>query len=322
MEKILSNEHQSMSQELNLETLNSKNIIIDVKNNKNIIPINTFDINTIIKNPSIAIIGKRGSGKSWIIRHLLYQMHLSGNIDECCIFAPTEKIYGFYSNFTEQVHHKYDSKIIEEILAIQTDRIKNKIKKQVTVVFDDCFGINKLFATDKLLRELLFNARHYEITYILSMQYPLKLCPELRSNFDYVFLMTDDICSNQKIMYDYYAGMFPTVDTFSQVYTQLTENYGSMLICNRGVKSNLFEKIFYFEANDIKDNFLIPAIEYFLDCDETLDDRKMNLLLKIANCNNEMVNFVSSNTITNDKYVEIFNKITMCNDMIVSLLKR
>ena len=72
--------------------------------------------------------------------------------------------------------------------------------------------------------ELLFNGRHYQLMYMLTMQFPLGITPELRCNFDYIFLLADDNTSNIKRMYEHYAGMFPDFNSFKQVFTQLTKN--------------------------------------------------------------------------------------------------
>jgi hypothetical protein len=123
---------------------------------------------------------------------------------------------------------------------------------------DDCLGQKGSWVRDKPIQELLYNGRHYKIMYILTMQFPLGITPELRSNFDYIFLLAEDYISNQKRIYDHYAGMFPSFDSFRQVFMQLTQDYGSMVIVNRGVKNSLFDKIFYYKApnlseiNDIK----------------------------------------------------------------------
>ena len=98
--------------------------------------------------------------------------------------------------------------------------------------------------------ELLFNGRHYHITYILTMQQPLGIQPELRNNFDYIFLLADDFTSNIKRMFDHYAGMFPDFNSFKQTYTQLTENNGAMVVVNRGARANFTEKVFWYRAKE------------------------------------------------------------------------
>ena len=50
---------------------------------------------------------------------------------------------------------------------------------------------------DEKIMEILMNGRHYELTYILTMQTPLGITPDLRLNFDYVFLLKEDSTINK-----------------------------------------------------------------------------------------------------------------------------
>jgi hypothetical protein len=45
--------------------------------------------------------------------------------------------------------------------------------------------------------------------------------------------------------------MFPDFNSFRQVFRQLTEDFGAMVIKNRGSRTNLFDKIAFFKAPDL-----------------------------------------------------------------------
>ena len=85
------------------------------------------------------------------------------------------------------------------------------------------------------------------------MQHPLGISPELRCNFDYIFLLAEDFISNMKKIYDHYAGMFPNFESFKQVFSSLTEDFGSMVISNRGARKTFLEKVFWYKAPEIKE---------------------------------------------------------------------
>ena len=82
------------------------------------------------------------------------------------------------------------------------------------------------------------------------MQFPLGIRPELRCNFDYIFLLAEDFYSNQKRLYDHYAGMFPSFDIFRQIFLQLTNDFGCMVIVNRGARGDILEKVFHYKADN------------------------------------------------------------------------
>lgn len=244
------------------ETNNNKDIDIDFGNGKtDKLPIKIFSFDKIAADPTIVMIAKRGSGKSWVVRALLYYFR---KIPVGLIIAPTDKMSCFYGKFypDSYIHYEYKSEIITRVLCRQGIIIdKSKVKKvdpRCIVVMDDCLGQRGSWVKDQPIQELLFNGRHYKIIYILTMQFPLGITPELRSNFDYIFLMNDDFTSNVKRMYDHYAGMFPTFDSFRQIFGQLTDNYGAMVIANRreqkkdGSRSSLFDKIFWYKAPNLE----------------------------------------------------------------------
>ena len=65
-------------------------------NNGSKLPINEFKLDMMCKNPSIVMIAKRGSGKSYVCRSILY--HFS-DIPAGEIIAPTDRMNCFYGDF-------------------------------------------------------------------------------------------------------------------------------------------------------------------------------------------------------------------------------
>ncbi|AYV77429.1 MAG: packaging ATPase [Dasosvirus sp.] len=232
---------------------------MDYENNDKI-PIREFKLEDMVDNPSIIMIAKRGSGKSWVTKAIMYNQ---SDVPVGLVISPTEKDNPFFVDFfpDSYIYYKYDSKIIKKLLLRQKLILKKaREKKQegkyldprLMVVMDDCLASKGTWAKDPLVAELLFNGRHRYITYILTMQYPLGIAPELRSNFDYVFLLSEDYVSNLKRIYEHYAGMFPDFNSFRQVFKNLTEDFGAMVIKNRGSRTKLDDKIAFYKAPNLK----------------------------------------------------------------------
>lgn len=223
------------------------------------LPIEHFSLNMFEDHPSIVMIAKRGSGKSWVIRAIMEHF---ADIPVGLIISKTDRMNSFYGNFFPDayIHYEYKSDIIDRVLMrqkliIDKKNAKNKIGKNIDsrcyVVMDDCLADKGKWSKDIGIQEILFNGRHYHIMYILAMQYPLGIGPQLRGNIDYVFLLADDKITNLKKMHDHYAGMFPTFESFRQIFGQLTTDYGAMVIVDRGKRDSLFEKIFWYKAPDL-----------------------------------------------------------------------
>ena len=211
-----------------------------------------FDMKTISfkpnenKGPVIVLIGKRDTGKSFLVRDLLYYQQ---DIPIGTVISGTEEGNGFYGSMVPKlfIHKEYNSSIIENVLKRQRNVLK-KIKKEVEtykrttidprtfVILDDCL-YDSSWARDKLMRLLFMNGRHWKIMLVITMQYPLGIPPTLRTNIDYVFILRENYIANRKRIYENYAGMFPTFEAFCQVMDQCTENY-ECLVINNTTKSN------------------------------------------------------------------------------------
>jgi len=123
-----------------------------------------------------------------------------------------------------------------------------KVDRSAILIMDDCLSQKDKWAKDQNIKEVLMNGRHYGLTYILTMQTPLGITPELRLNFDYIFLLKEDSAINKKKLYENYASMFPNLKIFESVFSGCTKDYCSMVIDNRRPTDKIQEKVFWFQA--------------------------------------------------------------------------
>ena len=223
------------------------------------------------KGPVVVLIGRRDTGKSFLVRDLLYYHQ---DIPIGTVISGTEAGNGFYSSHVPKlfIHDEYNTVIIENILKRQKTVLK-QIKKDIEtykksnidprafVILDDCLFDDR-WTRDKMMRLLFMNGRHWKIMLIITMQYPLGIPPTLRTNIDYVFILREPYIANRKRIYENYAGMFPTFESFCQVMDQCTENF-ECLVINNNVKSNkLHEQIFWYKAESHKD-FKLGSREFW-----------------------------------------------------------
>jgi len=224
------------------------------------LPIKKFDISTMADHCTVAAIAKRRTGKSFLIKEIMYQKrHISAAI----AISKTEKLNSFYSDFipSSYIYSDYSSDILTRVYDRQSkmcednkNRIKNNIKPKddaLMLIMDDCMSSKGTWLKDPNILELFFNGRHHHLSFILTMQYAVGIPPELRSNFDYIFLLAEDIISNRKRLYEQYAGMFPTFDIFQQVFSDITDNYGIMVINNTIHSKDITDKVFWYKAREV-----------------------------------------------------------------------
>jgi len=223
------------------------------------------------KGPVITLIGRRDTGKSFLVRDLLYYQQ---DIPIGTVISGTEEGNGFYSKMVPKlfIHNEYNTAIIENILKRQRTVLKqikremetykkSTIDSRAFVILDDCL-FDSIWTRDKMMRLLFMNGRHWKIMLIITMQYPLGIPPVLRTNIDYVFILREPYIANRKRIYDNYAGMFPTFESFCQVMDQCTENY-ECLVINNNVKSNkLQDQVFWYKADNHND-FKLGSKEFW-----------------------------------------------------------
>ena len=230
------------------------------------------------KGPVIVLIGRRDTGKSYLVRDLLFYHQ---DIPIGTVISGTEAGNGFYSEHVPKlfIHDEYNSAIVENILKRQRTVLK-QIKKEIEVyrkstidprsfvILDDCLFDNS-WTKDKMMRLLFMNGRHWKIMLVITMQYPLGIPPNLRTNIDYVFILREPYISNRKRIYENYAGMFPTFENFCQVMDQCTENFECLVINNNAKSNKLNDQIFWYKAEHQK-NFKLGSKEFW-ELSKTID---------------------------------------------------
>ena len=221
-----------------------------------------FRIDKMVDHATIAMIAKRASGKSYLTREILYHKR---DLPTAVVISRTEKLNRFYGDFVADsfIYDNFDTDILSKIYARQAkcnEDNKNRVKEgkkekddRIMLVMDDCMSSKGSWVKDQNILELFFNGRHHHVSFILTMQYAVGIPPEMRSNFDYIFLLAEDFISNQKRLYEHYAGMFPSFDIFKQVFAEVTQNYGVMVINNRIHSSNITDKVFWYKAKKVPD---------------------------------------------------------------------
>jgi hypothetical protein len=209
------------------------------------------------KGPVVVLIGRRDTGKSYLVRDLLYYQQ---DIPIGTVISGTEAGNSFYSEHIPKVfiHDEYNSTIIENILKRQKQCMKQVQKEIVAykrsnidprtfVILDDCL-YDAGWTKDRLMRMLFMNGRHWKVMLIITMQYPLGIPPNLRTNIDFVFILREPYINNRKRIYENYAGMFPTFESFCQVMDQCTENFECLVINNNAKSNKLTDQIFWYKA--------------------------------------------------------------------------
>jgi hypothetical protein len=124
------------------------------------------------KGPVVVLIGRRDTGKSFLVRDLLFYHQ---DIPIGVVVAGTEEGNGFYGKLVPKlfIHNEYNTAIIENILKRQKSVLK-QIKKEVEtfkrstidprafVILDDCL-YDGAWTRDKMMRLLFMNGEMFAV---------------------------------------------------------------------------------------------------------------------------------------------------------------
>jgi ABC-type phosphate/phosphonate transport system ATPase subunit len=118
------------------------------------------------KGPVVVLIGRRDTGKSFLIRDLLYYHQ---DIPIGTVISGTEEGNGFYGKLVPKlfIHNEYNTAIIENILKRQKQVLKqihkemeqfkrSTIDPRAFIILDDCL-YDATWAKDKMMRLLFMN---------------------------------------------------------------------------------------------------------------------------------------------------------------------
>lgn len=216
-----------------------------------------FDITSIKDDKIIVLIGKRGTGKTELLKDILY---FKRDFPIGSVINPTESANRNFSSMVPPIfiHEEYRPEIIENVLKRQTIIMK-KINKELQMygkssidpraflILDDCLYDNS-WKKDKNIRYIFMNGRHKKLFFLITMQYVLGIAPDLRTNVDYIFICRENIIANRKRLYDAFAGMFPTFEMFCSVMDQCTENFECLVIDNTSRSNRLEDQVFWYKA--------------------------------------------------------------------------
>jgi len=231
-----------------------------------------FSMNIVPDDAVVLFIGRRGTGKSWLIKDLLWYKQ---RFPIGTVISGTEGANAFYSTIVPSlfIHDEVTTSIVSNVIRRQDQLMKqlrkdtdagrpNSHDKRAFIVMDDCMYDTK-WINDKWIRSLFMNGRHYGLLYILALQYVMGIPPVLRGQVDYVFILRENQVSARRRIYEQFAGIFPTFELFCQIMDQCTENYECLVIHN-GAKTNRIEDcVFWYKAEPHAD-FKIGSRELWI----------------------------------------------------------
>jgi len=225
--------------------------------------INELDINTLKPEHSkdykngckLVIIGAPGTGKSTIIKSIIYAKKHILSIGQ--VFSGTEDSNGFFGEFFPE-SFIYSGLDTSDMSPLDNFKKRQKIARQyieptgghswALQVIDDC-TYDTSFLKKPIVKEYYKNGRHWAMLHILSLQYCLDIKPDIRVNINGVFILRESRLDIRKKLYENYGGCIPSFDMFCQIMDALTTDYTALYINNMSTSNKIEDTVFYYKAN-------------------------------------------------------------------------
>ena len=213
--------------------------------------IRRFDPSTIKPHRIVVAIGKRGTGKSVLLRDILHsQRH---RLEYGIAMTPTHESAASFEAFMppSSVYREYRGDVVTTMLDMQRTKSHEHgmdALRSMFLVLDDCM-YDKAVMKSKTIRDLFMNGRHYKCFFIAAVQWLMDLGPDLRTQVDYVVALRENIVSNRERLYKYFFGVFPNYEDFSRVFDACTANFECLVIDNTVNSNKIEDCIFWYKAN-------------------------------------------------------------------------
>jgi len=227
-------------------------------------------------NCVVAILGKRNTGKSVLVRDLVKKKLCDSDFAYGVACSGTEAVQPVYSETMlppELVHEEYTSELMSGILEVQKKRVQaakaqDSIRERYRgdarmlaanpplpskcwVILDDVLHQSNVFLTDKALKFAIYNGRHLHMTLAIVFQVPNPpgWGPNYRTQVDLVFIFREMSHTGRRKIWEYYASVVPTFDLFNRIMDHVTANYGILVVNNRTQSTRMEDCVFWYRAD-------------------------------------------------------------------------
>lgn len=211
------------------------------------ISVQKFNPSTLKENRIIFILGKRHTGKSVLLKDLLYHMPKP---DFVLAMAPTEDTLKMFREFLPEIciYDHFSQEALDRVVSVQRELVNRGKRRTVLIILDDCmYQKNVLKSTS--MRSIFFNGRHDNIALICAAQYMMDVDPSFRTNIDYIFTMRESILTNRQKLHKYFFGMFDRFDSFDRVMTKCTEDYRCLVLDGTVPSNSVTQSVLWYKAS-------------------------------------------------------------------------
>lgn len=187
----------------------------------------------------IILNGYMGSGKSTFIKWLVHKYRKK--FDYAVVFCNTSFATDSFKYIDPKfVHSEYKEEVLISVMDLQADLAKQNVKKNALIIFDDCLDDGQFKSNP--FKRLCSQLRHYNITCIISTQYPNAVPPRFRANAFQVAIFQMGTEVALKALFASYGQLFESFKDFKSFVMKNTGNYNFILFDSKCVSPKIEDK--------------------------------------------------------------------------------
>lgn len=218
-------------------------------------------IDQVPESVVILLVGKRGSGKTTLLMDMLY--HMRGRFDTGLAVAPTKTTEKTFRTCMcdSLIYDNMDAAdaVISALTDLQgvfadDDHVR---PRKLYFIADDCMYDKKAFRTETI-KKILFNGRHYSITFICTAQYIMTADTNMRSQIDYVIVVGEPTPDTRDKLWEiFFKSVFDNTKEGKKLFyltlKRLTSDHRCLVLDNKTTDQGLSNKIFWYKAQRTED---------------------------------------------------------------------
>lgn len=205
---------------------------------------------TQVKPPVVVIVGKRATGKTTLIKHLISARNVS---DYHVIDALSTENGGTYPE-ASRVYDVCSGATIKQIVDARKNEcfLKNlqNVNEQYVITDNLVLSFNDIMSTD--FSEMMMNTNSLKLGAILAMTFHVSMPNPVLWHIDYVFVFKDYNKSDVMRVYNAYMSRVTTFDEFIDIFTAVTTQspHTCLVIdCTKLAQGNLHHILYSYKVD-------------------------------------------------------------------------
>jgi hypothetical protein len=227
-----------------------------------IVKISYLDINRIKTDRTIILVGKRGTGKSVLMKDLAYQLRHAFDFGIAC--APNKDTVDVFKEFVPDtyIYPDFTPDIIDQIIENIKKLQEYNHRPRIFILADDCMKDKKVFK-HPAIAELANNGRHYSICLIICVQYLMDVPPNFRMNADYVFALADNDPGTREKLFKEFFGIFGSKEYFGAAFDEFTRDRACIFVDRTLGGASLEQSVCWYRATFELPPFKLGCRDYW-----------------------------------------------------------